>query len=420
MKKLSIGVQYLENLINGGYIYVDKTEHIHRLITEGEAYFLSRPRRFGKSLLISTLDEIFKGNRELFKGLWIYDKIEWKAYPVIRLDFSKLDYKYQSLETALDNELVDLARKAGIICEKPTFKDKFVELIEKLSVGKKIVILIDEYDKPIIDYIDNIEQADKNREILKSFYSGLKSLSDRIHFLLITGVSKFSRVSIFSDLNHLRDITLDEAYAVMLGYTETEIKRHFSDYLKAFGRKVKLNRKDLLARIRHQYNGYSWDGKNFVYNPFSLLNALAAQDFGNYWFATGTPTMLVNVLRDKPIDIEGLEGMEVRGAFFDKFTLQNFDIFSLLFQTGYLTVKAYDPLRGVYRLNYPNNEVRISFLYNLLEGFCHQPQSAVNSATLKLEHALSAKGTGFGLATPTAESPAPTAQSTASYPANPG
>ncbi|OQY26877.1 MAG: hypothetical protein B6244_12235 [Candidatus Cloacimonetes bacterium 4572_55] len=360
MKKLSIGRQYLSTIIDDDCIYVDKTEYIHQLIHLEKAVFISRPRRFGKSLLISTLEEIFSGHRELFKGLWIYDRIEWETFPVIRIDFSKIVDRDRPLRESINKVLDDIAEENNIQLESSMNKGKFDELIRALSRNKEVVILIDEYDKPIIDFIDNLDQADENREILKNFYSGLKYMSRHIRFLFITGVSRFSRVSIFSDLNHLRDLTIAKQYSKMLGYTEDEIKTYFPEYLDMLSHETELDGDQLFEKIRYKYNGYSWDGKNFVYNPFSILNAFADLDFGNYWFATGTPTLLVKAIKDKPININMLEGLKVQYSFFDKFTLHNFDIFSLLFQTGYLTIKAYDRELETYTLSYPNNEVRVA------------------------------------------------------------
>src|SRR3989339_806700 len=286
MKRLPIGKQDFSSLINEGYIYVDKTEYLYKLITTGAYYFLSRPRRFGKSLLVSTLKEIFLGNKELFKGLWIQDKVEWKKHPVIHIDFSELSYKNQSLDTAINKQLNKIIKLYSVdksLLKEDDTKDKFVELVKHLSELGKVVILIDEYDKPIIDYIDNIERAEENREILKNFFSAIKPLDSYIQFVFITGVSKFSHVSVFSDLNHLLDISYHIDYSKMLGYTQSELEKYFPDYINQLICAQTISEEEIFAKIKEWYNGYSWDGSNFVYNPFSVLNLFSNKEFADYW-----------------------------------------------------------------------------------------------------------------------------------------
>ncbi|MBI4647827.1 MAG: AAA family ATPase [Bacteroidia bacterium] len=264
MKKLPIGKQDFAKLIGEDYVYVDKTEFIYRMISSGSVYFLSRPRRFGKSLTVTALKEIFSGNKELFKELWIYDKIEWKPYPVLCLDFSEIDYQQQSLYNALDEMILDIAADFDIMLSKKTVKAKFFELIKVLSKDTGVVILIDEYDKPIIDYIDEKSKAEKNRKILKYFYSALKGADKYIRFLFITGVSKFSKVSIFSDLNHLNDITIDKNYACLAGITEDELQIYFDDYMSDAQQELQQYCGNVHEAIRDWYNGYKKKKKNFV------------------------------------------------------------------------------------------------------------------------------------------------------------
>ncbi|MGE5340439.1 MAG: AAA family ATPase, partial [Candidatus Omnitrophota bacterium] len=337
--KLGISASSFRNRIRENCVYVDKTRYIYDLITEDFAYFLSRPRRFGKSLLISTLNEIFNGNKELFKDCWIYDKIDWETYTVIHLDFIDVDFKNFGLEEAIDHKLEKMARNFQIKLVGNSMKEKFSEMIEVLAKDKPVVILIDEYDKPVIDYIDEIPEAEKNRDILKNFYSILKSQNQNIRFLLITGVSKFSKVSIFSDLNHLVDITIDPKYAAMLGYTAEEIEFYFSDYIIEWENQTQQDRTILFENLKTYYNGYSWDGKNFVYNPFSILNFFRNYLFRNYWFSSGSPTFLVNKLKNTDIFIDQYECLSVSDSFFEKFDVSSLDISVLLFQTGYLTIK---------------------------------------------------------------------------------
>ncbi|MCP5046289.1 MAG: AAA family ATPase, partial [bacterium] len=248
---LPIGIQSFSELIGGGYLYIDKTRDIHNLLTlAGKYYFLSRPRRFGKSLLVSTLKEVFSGNRELFKGLWIYDKIEWKKHPVIHLDFTQLEFQDNgTLEQSIIGHLDEIGESYDIQLEAPGYKKRFIHLIKKLSAQGQVAILIDEYDKPIIDHILNPETAIANRDILKNLFGALKGLDEYIRFVFLTGVSKFSRVSVFSDLNNLSDITVDRRYATMLGYTQDELTGYFSDHIDVFSKDSGFSRQHLLKRL---------------------------------------------------------------------------------------------------------------------------------------------------------------------------
>ncbi|MGE5343966.1 MAG: AAA family ATPase [Candidatus Omnitrophota bacterium] len=386
VKKLEIGIHSFKDRILQNCVYVDKTQYIHELINRESNCFLSRPRRFGKSLLISTLKEIFSGNKELFKDCWIYNKIDWETYTILHLDFIEIDFKKFGLERAIDNQLKVIASQFNIKLTRESIKEKFIELIKILSKEKKIVILIDEYDKAITEYIDNIPEAEKNWDILKNFYSVLKSQVPNIRFLLITGVSKFSRVSIFSDLNHLKDITIHPLYSKMLGYTAEEIEYYFSDHIGKWEKQNGQNRDVLFEKLKNYYNGYSWDGKNFVYNPFSILNFFDIYEFENYWFATGSPTFLVNKLKNTNIVIDKYECLKVNKNFFEKFDIGSLDISALLFQTGYLTIK--DKKDGHYTLSYPNLEVRESFLQYLLEDYSGKTQDEISPVTEKIKQTL--------------------------------
>jgi len=349
----------------------------------------SRPRRFGKSLLVNTLKEIFLGNRDLFKDTWIYDRIEWENHPVIQIDFSKMIYIEVGLEKAINIQLDKIADSYNVALSTQTNKAKFEELIQTLyEKHGSVVVLVDEYDKPIIDYIDDLDQADKNRDILKNFYSCLKSMDKYLKFLFITGVSKFSKVSIFSDLNHLEDITIDENYSTMFGYTIEEIEACFDDYLVLLAEKFNFKRDVLISRMKGMYNGYSWDGINFLYNPFSIQSFFKARQFKNFWFATGTATFLVKAIKDANKDPEKVGSIEVRESFFDKFELRNMDLISLLFQTGYLTIKRYDSLKRRYLLAYPNDEVEEAFLNNLLELYCHKKESEMGEIIIDIQDSV--------------------------------
>ncbi|MEZ4850911.1 MAG: AAA family ATPase [Bacteroidia bacterium] len=368
MQKLPLGVQDFRKLREDNLLYVDKTEDIFRLIDSGYYYFLSRPRRFGKSLLISTLKEIFSGSKELFQGLWIEDKIEWIEHPVVHISFNAIGYKDLGLERAIEERLEDIASRYGVALSKTGVAPKFAELIQKLNqiFGKKVVLLIDEYDKPIVDYIDDLETADKQREVLKNFYSIIKNSDEFIRFFLVTGVSKFSRVSLFSDLNNLRDITLSPKFSCITGYTPEELTQYFGDRIDRMSENQDIDKNDLIEKITEWYDGYSWDGKNRLFNPFSILCFFSDESFSNYWWHTGTPTFLIKLLR-KEMHYQ-FEKIKAGESIFESYNLQNLEFRSLMFQTGYLTILSVSPM-GSYTLGYPNKEVRDSMYQHLLGAF---------------------------------------------------
>ncbi|HLP47304.1 MAG TPA: AAA family ATPase [Candidatus Deferrimicrobium sp.] len=397
MKKLPLSIQTFRDFIKEDYIYVDKTKHIYDLFAwGGKYYFLSRPRRFGKSLLISTLAEIFSGNKELFKGLWIYDKIEWTKHPVIHIDLSKMDFETPpKLKDSLKQFLHKTAIFYGVTLEeKNTYKGSFVELIEKLYSLGRVVILVDEYDKPITEHLEakQIEKAKNIRKVLKNFFGIIKGSDAYLKLVFITGVSKFSRVSIFSDLNNLRDITLSEQFSLIVGYTENELMHYFQSYLEQLAEKTGINKTQLAADIKYWYNGYSWDGTNFVYNPFSILNLFAEKRFRNFWFTSGTPTFLINLIRSKKSEIREFENLTVENYTFDSYDIENMDIAALLFQTGYLTIKKIiiENNEETYYLSYPNKEVKDSFLSYLLGEFSRLDLSASTLVQKQINKAISA------------------------------
>ncbi|HLP45450.1 MAG TPA: AAA family ATPase [Candidatus Kapabacteria bacterium] len=372
MKNLPLSIQTFRDFIEQDYIYVDKTKQIHDLFaTGGKYYFLSRPRRFGKSLLVSTLKEIFSGNKELFKGLWIYDKIQWQSFPVIHIDFLGLKYESQNeLTDTLEYLIGQNAAIHGVELKEKGYDKRFKELIIEISKKNKAVILVDEYDKPIIDFIETGQKkiALANQKILKKFYSVLKSADQYTRFVFITGVSKFSRMSIFSDLNNLNDITIDDNFSTLLGITRDELLTYFSDRIERLRETMGMTEKDFLDHLKHWYNGYSWDGRHFLYNPYSLINFFSKNRFGNYWFATGTPTFLINHIKNRKQDITMLERYEVDEFFFESYEIENLEVAAMLFQTGYLTIKEIKPvgLKAQYILSYPNEEVKESFLKHFL------------------------------------------------------
>jgi len=376
MKRLPVGVQAFETFASRNCVYVDKTEHILRMTDEGMFYFLSRPRRFGKSLLVSVLKCLFQAKRELFDGLRIAEpgRWEWEEHPVIIIDFNGITYDTpENFRLSLTETLTDTAETHGMTLRRSLLKGKFRELILGLcqKTGMPVVILIDEYDKPIVDHLGRgkaaMETARANRDILKSFFGVLKDtdISPMLRFVFITGVSKFSRVSIFSELNNLRDITMNPDYADMLGYTEEEVGTCFAPYIDGFSRKTHMPGTEVRKKLEHHYDGYRFSRKNIkVYNPFSVLSSLIETDFGNYWFETGTPTFLVNLLRERDWHLPEIENTEVTESVFSTYDIDDLRPEALLFQTGYLTIK--DVRDGIHSLGYPNHEVRTAFLEILL------------------------------------------------------
>jgi hypothetical protein len=394
MKKLPLGVQTFRDIIEKDNLYIDKTRDIHRFFTDdGKYYFLSRPRRFGKSLLVSTLKEIFSGNKELFKGLWIYDKIQWQTYPVIHIDFTMISYKTpEVLEESLEKAVRDIARRYGIqLSEDADYKTAFGELTEKLSEKNKVVLLIDEYDKPIIDKIEQKETAAGNRDVLRQFYAVIKATDEYNHFAFITGVSKFSKVSVFSGLNNLTDITVDDQFSTVLGCTHDELLHYFDDRLRQLAGEE--DPAGWIEDIKSWYNGYSWDGKNFVYNPFSLLHFFRKKQFGNYWFESGSPSWLVKLIGKYNIDVTRLENYKAGESVFSSFDIDKIHVVSLLFQTGYLTIKkvtAASRQKKFYILSYPNIEVKEAFLEYLLGDFSSQFADEISVIVHQLTETLEA------------------------------
>ncbi len=386
MKKLPIGIQTFSKLIKDGCLYVDKTRQIAELIQFGDYLFLSRPRRFGKSLLVSTLYEIFSGNQELFQGLYIYDKIEWQSYPVILIDFNNISHKNDEVfNSSLLSFLDKVAGKYDIVLENQFIGDKFAELIEKIAekTQQKVVILIDEYDKPIVNYVDDIEKAAKNREILREFFGVLKSSDAFLRFVFLTGVSKFARVSIFSDLNNILDITLSKQFATLLGYTQPELESYFAQHIQTLCFELGIKKAQLKTQIKTWYDGYSWNAKDNVYNPFSILNLFAVRRFSNYWFATGTPTLLIKLIKQTRRDVTEFENKKVSEIVFDSYNIENLNVFALLFQTGYLTITHVDKKARTpqYVLNYPNFEVKEAFITYLFESFTQNGLEEIQPAT---------------------------------------
>ena len=366
MQYLPIGIQTFRKLREGNFLYIDKTKNIFELISHsGSAFFLSRPRRFGKSLLLSTLEEIFLGSKELFQNLWIHSSdYDWKPHPVIRLDFSKQKAEHpEALRSYLSGELELTAKKYSITLAKTEYYSKFQELILELNKLGKVVILIDEYDKPIIDWLDKPELAKEMRSVLKGFFSVLKGNDANIRFLLLTGVSKFSKAGVFSDLNHLEDITLRDDFSTLLGITEEELNANFTEHISEFAKSEKTSEEKLINKIRSWYNGYRFSAEGIsVYNPFSTLLLFKSKRFSNYWFESGTPSFLVNLILARQYDMMEIP-LKLSELYFSSYDVEDLSLTPILLQTGYLTIKDYDPNRMLYTLDYPNFEVKNSFLH---------------------------------------------------------
>ena len=385
MKNITSSVFSFENLINGNFLYVDKTEYIWKLIKPANAmYFLSRPRRFGKSLTLSTLKAVFEGKKDLFKGLAIYDKpYDWKPYPVIHLSFGDYNPIYNTMEKLdcyLHRKIGEAARELGIaLTTRNDASAAFAELMEFYKDRKQeVVILVDEYDKPILDNISN-PHVKEIQLCLKGFYSVLKDRNTQERFLFVTGVSKFCHVSLFSDLNNLTDITMDAKYATMLGYTQTEFESNFREQIDAVEKTQALSHQDFLAEIKNWYDGFRFHASSeSVYNPVSLASFFEhGGEFNNYWFETGTPSFLLELIMKSKLDFSVSLNNPVSSSFFNAFEISDLDPLVLLFQTGYLTIDRVaqrqvpftDKTITEYYLRFPNREVEESFNNSLL-AYC--------------------------------------------------
>ena len=374
MKNLPIGIQTFRKLINGNYLYVDKTECIYKLLVQGSVYFFSRPRRFGKSLLISTLNEIFEDEKELFKGLWIYKSdYAWEKHPVVRIDFSKKKAENKNdLKGFILYQLKNIADKYGVSLTRNKYDEAFDELLTKLSQINKVVVLIDEYDKPIIDNIENKELAVELREVLKGFYTIIKACDEHIRFVLLTGVSRFSKAGVFSGLNNLQDISMDIRYSSLLGITRQEMETSFKEHIDQFAKTENVSNAELIKKITYWYNGFCFSLTcEKVFNPFSMLLLFDNVRFSNYWFESATPSFLIKLIKEKNFDIKKMKNLEVREENLGTYEIEDLSLVPILFQTGYLTIKGYDNDFMTYSLKYPNFEVENSFQYALLRSYSY-------------------------------------------------
>ncbi len=366
MKNLPIGISTFSLLLESNCIYVDKTEYAYNLIKQPGRFFLSRPRRFGKSLFVDTLKEIFEGNQKLFEGLYIYDKWDWsKKYPVIKFDFAAgMLNSRKDLDEKIHEILFLNEKNLGVTNVIKSISGRFASLIKgaREKYGERVVVLVDEYDKPILDNISELSIAKELRDGLKNLYSVLKEQDANLQFIFMTGVTKFSKVNLFSGLNQLKDITLSKSYSSICGYTDNDLQEHFGEYLAG------SDPED----VKKWYNGYSWTGPETVYNPYDILLFLSeGLSYQNYWFETGSPTFLIEMFRQNQYFLPDLENIEVFQRTLNSFEIESINPITLLFQAGYLTIEKTFIDRGkmVYSLKIPNQEVRLALNDYFIEEY---------------------------------------------------
>ncbi len=373
LKKLPVGLQSITEIIEGGYIYVDKTKYALELIENGKYYFMSRPRRFGKSLFISTLKEILSGNKTLFQECDIAKSdYDWKAYPILHFDFSQIPSRTpEMLEQGLLERVQEMASFYNISVEGSSLQFRLEGLIKQLSKSGKVVFLVDEYDKPIVDNLMRMDVADSNRDLLRSFFGTLKGLDEYLKLVFVTGISKFSQVSLFSGLNNLEILTMEPTYSTLMGYTKEEIKTFFGGYIQQIAKKRNITLQQVLSELKEWYNGYCFtEDRQLVYNPFSTLLYFKKGRPCGYWFSSGTPSFLIDQIQNRPTAAVELSGAKVkRSQLQDIQNVAKMDLRALMWQTGYLTICGYDEEIDIFELDFPNREVRGAFFDILLQEF---------------------------------------------------
>ena len=372
--KYPIGVQDFEDLRRNGYPYVDKTRQIYEIATHGKYYFLGRPRRFGKSLLLSTMEAYFLGKKEVFEGLAI-EKLEeeWREYPVLRLDLNTGEYMSErGLEEVLNVALTEWERLYGKSDAEITLGMRFSGVIKRAyeATGRQAVVLVDEYDKPLVNTFDNLELQELYRSQLKAFYSVLKTQDRYIRFAFLTGVTKFGKVSVFSDLNNLNDISMDRRYADICGITQQELHENFAPSIKELADSAETTYEDICLRLKDRYDGYHFCADSIgVYNPFSLLKAFDSGELGDWWFETGTPTFLVQLLKNNDYELNDLQRQSMTSSNLKNIDSTEHDPIPMIYQSGYLTIKGYDPEFRTYLLGFPNKEVESGFMDSLVPQY---------------------------------------------------
>ena len=401
MMKYPIGIQSFEKMITEGYCYVDKTDLLYQLVKEGAIYFLSRPRRFGKSLLVSTLKNYFLGKKELFKGLAIEKlETEWKEYPVFHIDFNGSNFTVPgTVEKKLEGYIAGWEAQYGKSTYLTDVGDRFAYLLKQAheQSGRRCVVLIDEYDKPILDVLDTGikgEQEetlleDRNREVLKGFYSVFKAADDDLQFVLLTGVTKFSQVSVFSGFNQPADISMDIRYEALCGITQEELEHYFAGPISDMADREGISKEEMTGLLKRQYDGYHFSEKmTDVYNPFSLLNAFASGSIRDYWFRSGTPSYLIRLLAHTDENLDELTGKYYDPQEFIDYKANVEKPLPMIYQSGYLTIKDYKPRRGTFLLDFPNNEVKKGFVSLVASDYFKPQRENVNSWIQDLIDAL--------------------------------
>ena len=396
MRKLPVGIQSFEQIISDHYLIVDKTEYMYNLIHRGKPYFLSRPRRFGKSLFLSTLRAYWEGKKDLFKGFRI-EELErenpdaWQPHPVFYFDFNKAVFSDKgTLESVLDFHLREQEKIYGTTLREMTLGTRFGQILKAAheQTGKRCVVLVDEYDKPLLEAMSDKELVEHNKAVFKGFFGALKSEDAHIQFVFITGVTKFSKVSIFSDLNQLNDISMTMDYSDICGITEREMLDNFRPEIEAMADEHELDFEGCVTRLKNEYNGYHFHQKgNGVYNPYSLLNALSYREFDAYWFETGTPTFLVKKLKTECFDLRKFTDgtLYATKRMLKDYRDDNTDLVPLLYQTGYLTITGYATDDDVYTIGFPNAEVKFGFLESLLPEYVESTGSGSGKDILTLK-----------------------------------
>ena len=388
-----IGIQNFEKIRNDGYLYIDKTALMYQMVKTGSYYFLSRPRRFGKSLLISTLEAYFQGKKELFTGLAV-ERLEkdWIKYPILHLDLNIEKYDTpESLDNILEKSLTAWEKLYGAEPSERSFSLRFAGIIERAckQAGQRVVILVDEYDKPMLQAIGNEDLQKEYRETLKAFYGVMKSMDKYIRFALLTGVTKFGKVSVFSDLNNLDDISMDDRYIEICGITEQEIHACFEEELNKLGRSQNMTYDEVCRELKTRYDGYHFSENTIgIYNPFSLLNTFAKMKFGSYWFETGTPSYLVELLKRHHYDLYRMAHEETSADVLNSIDSSSTNPIPVIYQSGYLTIKGYDPRFRVYRLGFPNKEVEEGFMEYLLPFYANVDKIESPFQIMKFVHEI--------------------------------
>ncbi|MBM3886534.1 AAA family ATPase [Candidatus Dependentiae bacterium] len=398
MKLLPIGIQTFEKIREkpGQYLYVDKTRELYELVTSGSVYFFSRPRRFGKSLLCSTLKSLFEGRKDLFEELFIATTDwQWEKHPVVHLDFNLIARSSpDQLRKGLTEFLQRTARDNVIsLSEGITLTEQLTLLVKALAEQNKVVVIIDEYDKAILDHIINLDLANQMREILKELYTALKSLDQYLRFVFITGVTKFAKTSIFSGINNLQDISLSPIAATMCGFTHEELSANFQAFIQALAEKRKLSQEETIDQLRRWYNGYCFDTeeeKPLVYNPFSILLALQNKQFKNYWFESGTPTFLINLIKQNSYPVMDFQSVKIAASQLSSFEIEKIKLDVLMQQTGYLTITGYDEESRNYSASYPNFEVFSALSEIIIPMMTELEPAALNDYVVWFRQALQA------------------------------